>query len=405
MKKGGIKNKLKIGSMMMFLLIINILIVGASNNTVLYQGNSFVDPSANIDVNDFSIGSESYVGPFTSFTGEYTHIGSNSDFQDGVSNSGKITIKDDAVIAHGAHLEGDVEIGSFAFIGFNSIIKDSRIGDGAYIGIGSKITGVDIPPGKSVPQASVIDSMDEIEKLGPVTKEQEEFVEEVIDVNRVLAIGYTRLFEKNGASDFGSIGPNGDGDILIDGKDILARSGNNEPVIGASSAIGSTRIIGDVLLGENSIVENGTSIRADEGIPIKIGKNAQIGMNNTFHSLNDQEISIGDDLKVGSDSVLHGPLVLGEKANIGSRAVVFKSTIGNNVEIGDDAIVVGVKVPDGTVIPSGSVVETPKDVRLLNPGAVAPGTKWASIMDLFLVSMIPILPGLVTSVILRKREH
>jgi carbonic anhydrase/acetyltransferase-like protein (isoleucine patch superfamily) len=405
MKKGGIKNKLMIGSMITFILFINILIVGASNNTISYQGNSFVDPSVNINVNDFSIGSESYVGPFTSLTGEYVHIGSYSDFQDGVSTSGKITIKDDAVVAHGAHLEGEVEIGSFAFIGFNSIIKDATIGDGAYIGIGSKITGVNIPPGKSVPQASVVDSIDDIEKLGQITVEQEEFVKEVIGVNRVLAIGYTQLFEKNGASDFGNIGPNGDGDILIDGKDILTRSKNNEPVIGASSAIGSTRIIGAVFLGENSIVENGTSIRADEGIRIKIGKNAQIGMNNTFHSLNDQEISIGNELKVGSASVLHGPLVLGDKVNIGSRTVVFKSTIGSDVEIGDDAIVVGVKVPDGTVIPSGSTVKTNKDVRLLNPGAAAPGSNWASIMDLFLVSMVPILPGLVISVILRKREH
>ncbi len=405
MKKGGSKNKLMIVSMITLVLVANILSAGASNNTVLYQGNSFVDPSVDMNVNDFSIGSESYVGTFTSFTGEYTHIGNNSDLQDGVSNSGKINIRDDAVVAHGAHLEGEVDIGSFAFIGFNSIIKDARIGDGAYIGIGSKITGVDIPPGKSVPQASVIDSINDIEKLGPVTEDQKEFVEEVIGVNRVLAIGYARLFEKNGTSDFGSIGPNGDGDILIDGKDILARSGNNVPVIGASSAIGSTRIIGDVFLGENSIVENGTSIRADEGIPIKIGKNAQIAINNTFHSLNDQEISIGNDLKMGSDSVLHGPLVLGDKAKIGSRVVVFKSTIGNNVEIGDDAIVVGVKVPDGTVIPPGSVIQTPKDVRLLNPGAAAPGTRWASIKDIFLVSAIPILLGLVTSLILRKREH
>jgi len=72
MKNGGIKNKLMIGSMITFALIINIFIVGAYNNTVLYQGNSFIDPSVNINVTDFSIGSESYVGPFTSFTGEYT---------------------------------------------------------------------------------------------------------------------------------------------------------------------------------------------------------------------------------------------------------------------------------------------------------------------------------------------
>jgi hypothetical protein len=75
------------------------------------------------------------------------------------------------------------------------------------------------------------------------------------------------------------------------------------------------------------------------------------------------------------------------------------------VEIGDNAIVVGVKVPDGTVIPSGSVVLTKKDVGLLNPEAVAPSTRLASIMDIFLVGMVPIVFGLVVSMILRKKEH
>ncbi len=403
MKKGGIKNKILIGLLITF-VIVNISTAGAYN-TGPYPGNSFVDPSVQINVSDFSIGSETYVGPFTSFTGEYTHIGSYSDLQDGVSNSGKIIVKDDAVIAHGADLVGEVEIGSKAFIGFNSLIKDSKIGDNAYIGIGSKITGIDIPSGKSVPEASVIDSTDDLEKLKDVTEEQEEFVQEVISVNRVLAIGYTRLFEKSGISAFGKVGPNGDGDILLDGKDILARSGSNEPVIGEGSVIESARIIGDVFLGENSKVGSGTSIRADEGIPTKIGKNAMIGMNNTFHSLNDQEIIIGNDLNLGSDSVLHGQLVLGNNVRIGNNAVVFKSTIGNNVEIGDNAIVVGVKVPDGTVIPSGSVVLTKKDVGLLNPEAVAPGTRFASIMDIFLVGMVPIVLGLVVSMILRKKEH
>jgi carbonic anhydrase/acetyltransferase-like protein (isoleucine patch superfamily) len=406
MKKGGFKNRLSIELLITFVIIVNISTVGASNyNTGSYPGNSFIDPSVQINVSDFSIGSESYIGPFTSFTGEYAHIGSYSDFQDGVSNSGTINIKDDAVVAHGAHLEGDIEIGSHAFIGFNSYIKDAKIGDDAYIGIGSKIIGIDIPPGKSVPQAAVIDSADDIEKLEEVTKEQEEFVQEVIGVNRVLAIGYTRLFENSGESAFGKVGPNGDGDILLDGKDILSRSGSNEPVIGAGSVIESARIIGDVFLGENSKVESGTSIRADEGIPITIGKNAMIGMNNTFHSLNDQEIIIGNDLNLGSDSVLHGQLILGDNVRIGNNAVVFKSTIGNNVDVGDNAIVVGVKVPDGTVIPPGSVLATKKDVRMLNPNDVAPGTKWASITNLFSVAMIPIVLGFAISVILRKKEH
>ena len=90
---------------------------------------------------------------------------------------------------------------------------------------------------------------------------------------------------------------------------------------------------------------------------------------------------------------------------IGSLAFIGFNSIIKNARIGDDAIVVGVKVPEGTVIPSGSVVQMPKDVRLLNPGAVAPDTRWGSIKDIFLVSTIPILLGLVISEVLRKKEH
>lgn len=370
--------------------------------TGAYPGNSFVDPAASIDVERFSIGSESYIAPFTSFTGEYAIIGSYSDVQDSGTNSGRIKIADDAVIAHGADLSGDVEVGSKAFIGFNSVIKDSKIGDGAYIGIGSKVIGIDIPAKKSVPPASVIDGAEDIGKLTPVTEEQVEFVNEVIEVNRALAVGYSQLFEKSGLNAFDRVGPNGDGDIIIDGKDILARSGSHEPVIGKGSIIESSRIIGDVFIGENSKIDDGTSIRGDEGIPIKIGKNAQISKNNTFHSLNNKEITIGDNFKLGSDSVIHGYLVIGDNVSVGNRAVVFRSTIGSNVIIGDNAIVVDVNVPDGIVIPPGYVATKQMYIRKLNPGPVS---KPASLLELIGAAFIPIALGLAGSYILRDRKH
>ncbi|HEY9206513.1 MAG TPA: DapH/DapD/GlmU-related protein, partial [Candidatus Methanoperedens sp.] len=248
-------------------------------NTGVYPGNSFIDPAAHIDVDTFSIGSESYIAPFTSFTGEYADIGSYSDVQDGSTSSGRIKIASDAIIAHGADLIGDVEIGSKAFIGFNSIITDSKIGDGAYIGVSSTVTGVDIPADKSVPAGSVIDSQDDIENLQPVTLAQRMFVEEVIDVNRALAIGYGQLYEKRGPDAFGKIGSQGNGDIMIDGRAILGYSGTDEPSIGKESSIDNVRIIGSVNLGDNVRVEDGTSIRGDEGVPISIGDNARIGKN------------------------------------------------------------------------------------------------------------------------------
>ncbi|HIH45444.1 MAG TPA: hypothetical protein HA257_10400, partial [Candidatus Methanoperedenaceae archaeon] len=201
---------------------------------------------------------------------------------------------------------------------------------------------------------------DKVNELQAVTKDQEEFVEEVIEVNRALAAGYTKLFEEKGSAAFGSVGPDGDGDILIDGKDILARKGSGKPVIGYGTIVESSRVIGEVIIGENSTIGNGTSIRGDEGIPITIGRNAWIGTNNTFHSLNDKEIKIGDNFRLGSDSVVHGPLEIGNDVTAGNRTVVFKSTIGKNVVIGDGAIVVGVSIPDGTTIPSSYIVADQK---------------------------------------------
>ncbi len=386
------------------LSFIYLLIVSVAEASIFttgpYPGDSFIDPTVHIDVGNFSIGTESYIAPFTSFRGEYAYIGSYSNVQDSGSNSGKIRIKDDAVVAHGADLTGEVEIGSKAFIGFNSLIKDAKIGDEAYIGIGSRVVGVDIPGRKSVPPASIIDSVDDVIALKPVTKEEEEFVEEVIEVNRALAKGYGQLFERKGMDAFGKVGPHGDGDILIDGKDILAHTGIHTPQVGQGTIIDNSRVIGHVILRNNIRIGDGTSIRGDEGIPIDIGDNAQIGKNNTFHSLNGKEVIIGKNFKLGSDSVIHGPLKIGDNVRTGNRAVVFKSTIGNNVEIGDNAIVIGVKVPDGTVIPPGSVVTAQRDVRKLNPG---PESKPASIFELTLVAIIPLSLGLIGSYLFRNK--
>ncbi len=387
-----------------FRLSVMIVLIGsvaeASISTGPYPGNSFIDPTVLIDVGNFSIGKESYIAPFTSFTGEYAYIGSYSNVQDSGSNSGKIRIKDDAVVAHGADLRGEVEVGSKSFIGFNSLIKDAKIGDGAYIGIGSKVVGVDIPSRKSVPPASIIDSAEDIVALKPVTEEEEEFVEDVIEVNRALAAGYSQLFERKGLDAFGKVGPHGDGDIIIDGKDILAHSGSHEPVVGEGTVIDNSRIIGHVILRKNTRVGDGTSIRGDEGIPIDIGDNAQIGKNNTFHSLNGKEVMIGKNFNLGSDSVIHGPLKIGDNVRAGNTVVVFKSEIGNNVEIGDNALVIGVKVPDGTVIPPGSVVTRQSDVRKLNP---EPESKPASIPELAIVAIIPMALAMIGSYFFREK--
>ncbi len=401
-----IKYRRIFGLILTLVLFASVSIAEASvYNTGVYPGNSFIDPAAHIDVDAFSIGSESYIAPFTSFTGEYANIGSYGDVQDGVTNSGKIKIADNAVIAHGADLIGDVEIGSKAFIGFNSIITDSKIGNGAYIGVMSRITGVDIPANKSVPAGSVIDSPDDIEKLQPVTKAQIVFVNDVIEVNRALAVGYSQLYEKRGLDAFGKIGPYGDRDIVINGRVILGYSGTHEPSIGKGAAIDNARVIGYVNLGDNVRVGDGTSIRGDEGVPISIGDNAQIGKNNTFHSLNKKMVVIGKDFKLGSDAVIHGPLNIGNNVRVGNRAVVFKAKIGNNVIIGDNAVVTVVRLLDGAVIPPDTIVASQRDAEKFNDAVRRDNpTKPSSLFGFIVVALIPAGLGLVGSVALRDRH-
>lgn len=410
MSDQGIYIKNRRGSILVLIIVLflSISIADASvYNTGVYPGGSFIDPAAHIDVDSFSIGSESYIAPFTSFTGGYANIGSHSNVQDSGTNSGKIKIADNAVIAHGADLIGNVEIGSMAFIGFNSIINDSKIGDGAYIGVRSKITGIDIPAGKSVPAGSVIDSQDDIKNLGPVTKAQVVFVNDVIEVNRALAVGYSQLYEKKGQEAFGKTGPSGDRNIVINSRVILGYSGTIEPSIGTGASIGNARVIGNVKLGDNARIDDRTSIRGDEGVPIIIGDNAQIGKDNTFHSLNKKMVVIGNDFKLGSDAVIHGPVDIGNNVRVGNRAVVFKSNIGNNVIIGDNAVVTGVKLLDGAVIPPDTIVGSQADANKFNDPVRREDQASGStpLIAIIVAALIPSVLGLAGSVVLKNKHQ
>lgn len=351
-------------------MILSSSALAATQKVGTYPGDSFIDPSATIDVKSLSIGKESYVAPFTIFRGDSLYIGNYSNVQDSGYNRGNITISDYVVIAHGVDLSDNVKVEDGVFIGFNSIVQGAIIGKGAYINIGSKIIGVEIPAGKATVPGAIIDSQKEADELPNVTQEQVDFVKEVVEINRVFAIGYSKLFDKSGLTTFQYASPNGDGDILIDGKDILTRKGSEWPVIGNGTIVQNTRVIGDVVIGKGGNVGNRTSIRSDEGVPITIGDNAQIGEDNTFHSLNNEEIKIGNNFRLQNDAVMHGPLTIGDNVLIGSRAVVFKSKIGNDVDIGDKAIIIGVEIPDGMIVPPEHVLTDQKTVdkiaRMLN---------------------------------------
>jgi carbonic anhydrase/acetyltransferase-like protein (isoleucine patch superfamily) len=65
------------------------------------------------------------------------------------------------------------------------------------------------------------------------------------------------------------------------------------------------------------------------------------------------------------DSLIHGPVWIGNNTIIGMKSIVFDSKIGNNVAIRLGSIVVGVEIPDNKLVPIGSIITTQSQVDLL----------------------------------------
>lgn len=92
------------------------------------------------------------------------------------------------------------------------------------------------------------------------------------------------------------------------------------------------RIIGDVVIGEESSIWFNAVLRGDEG-RITIGKRSNIQDNSTIHLYTEYPVVIGDEVTVGHNVILHGCSV-GNGSLIGMGATVL-----DGVEIGEAVFV------------------------------------------------------------------
>lgn len=122
-----------------------------------------------------------------------------------------------------------------------------------------------------------------------------------------------------------------------------------KPKIPASCFIDvSSRINGDVVLGERCSVWFNVSIRGDVH-EIRVGNRTNIQDNTTFHATYQAHgLYLGDDVSVGHQVLLHG-------CRIGSRVLVgMQSVIMDGAQLGDDILLgAGSLVTEGKKIPSG----------------------------------------------------
>jgi carbonic anhydrase/acetyltransferase-like protein (isoleucine patch superfamily) len=129
----------------------------------------------------------------------------------------------------------------------------------------------------------------------------------------------------------------------------------------------SAQVMGDVALADNASVWFGAVLRGDTEA-IRIGRNSNIQDLSVLHTDNDCPLTIGENVTVGHQVMLHGCTV-GDNSLIGIQAVVL-----NNAKIGRNCIVgAGSVVTEGKEFPDNSLIigSPAKVVRTLDEAAVA----------------------------------
>ncbi|MBW4624901.1 MAG: carbonate dehydratase [Brasilonema octagenarum HA4186-MV1] len=334
--------------------------------------SSFISPLVE-QFGDVSVGQKVFIAGNTTLQADPDTricINSETNLQDNIvflasrnqqapaSNCGKLSSSTgkQVSIAHQAKIKNS-KIGNFTFIGFLADLNNVVLEDGAFVLHGAKLSNVRIDKDRLVPIGAVITTQAQADALPLKTEANSKFQKEVLEVNKEFAENYSELYKQQGYD-------------AVSGVSAAPRTSWNpqpvQPTLGKNIRLEEfARIVGDVRIGNNSIVGRRTSIRADEGSPIIIGDSADIEDRVTFHALKGTSIRIGNNLDTNDNIVFHGPLEVGDNLTIGDDAVLFRSKVGNNVTIGTGALVVDVTLRDGVQVPDNAVITSQKQADAL----------------------------------------
>lgn len=126
---------------------------------------------------------------------------------------------------------------------------------------------------------------------------------------------------------------------------------HQQPEIHASAYVAhEATVVAKVVLKENSSIWPGATLRGDNE-PIVIGKGSNVQEGAVLHTDPGSPLSIGENVTVGHQAMLHGCTV-GDGSLIGIQAVVLNdAVIGKNCLIGACALVTtGMKIPDRSMV-------------------------------------------------------
>ncbi len=104
-----------------------------------------------------------------------------------------VVIGENTSIAHRSIIHGPCEIGHHVFVGFNSVIFNSKVGHHSAIRHNAVVDGRDLPNHFYVPAMSYINSKTDLNQYPPVDISISEFSESVVSTNIELVKGYKAL--------------------------------------------------------------------------------------------------------------------------------------------------------------------------------------------------------------------
>lgn len=166
---------------------------------------AFVDPTA-ILCGLIKVGPNVFIGPYAVIRADEVDengnmepiiIGANSNIQDGVvihsKDGASVTIGEHTSIAHRSIVHGPCTVGSHVFIGFNSVLFNTKVGDHAVVRHNCVVDGHDIPESFYLPSATLVSRATDLNKLKTVPDDAREFSESVMHTNVSLACAYRKV--------------------------------------------------------------------------------------------------------------------------------------------------------------------------------------------------------------------
>jgi carbonic anhydrase/acetyltransferase-like protein (isoleucine patch superfamily) len=365
---------------------------------------TFIDPKVSIESGRSTvIGYQDFIGPYANLDaqGGAIKIGNGSDVLDSSAIESRhrsaVLIGNQVVIGFGATIVGPSTIGAYDGTAAPTSIGDGAEIDGATIEPGAIVSplarvgpGVTVPSGyKVLPGADVTtDAEASNPKLGMVAKVASSDVttiKQTLSENASLAAGYAQLYQGNSATG-ASPGANplvtgiNNGNlatILGVGQEPGPSSASFEPSKSApeflsprQGPVGSllssfpARLTGKVVVDMRAAqaanhLGRANAIRADQGQPITIASIAHTGSHVTINSPLGGTLTVGEDFRAGSGSViLGGPNVnakFGNNVTIGAGAVVDRTSLGAGSTVGARAYLLNSSFPAGTVIPPKAI--------------------------------------------------